>query len=219
MKGLILLSLIGLVACNTSDTKNDSNAQTRQYEELTVSETDLTNLSKICQAIAYKSSTMSASVGQEFKYGYTQKACAESTMGAEVLVKTNLRAQGSQYYFDPGTVTTFPFTEVETLSTGTMPEFCQNVLSLTNPFHIDQSGLNAIWFTTNNTNYCTSDANHICLYIDKGTSSGGMGYQIHSTEIMKFVINGDRRGYFTERTLLSYAGCSKGRSQKTAVLK
>lgn len=223
MKGLLLLSLIALVGCNSSDSNGKLGAGfTKQFEIQDASFTDKDNIAKICYAVAFKSSTLSSQVGQAFNYSYSQKSCTGS-LGTPVDVNTILRSQNGQYFYDAPAAANFPFTQIDTLSTDFLQKLCANVMTLQNPIHMDNSGLNAIWYTTRDTEFCknNSTVDEVCLVMDVGTTQGDINYQIHTSQIIKFKITSgnERRGHAIEKTTLSYTGCSKGFSQKTATLK
>lgn len=222
MKGLLLLSLVALVGCNSSDSNgNLGSGFVKQFEIQDATYTDKDNIAKLCYAVAFKSSTLSSQVGQAFNYSYAQKGCTGS-LGTATDVNTILRSQNGQYFYDAPVAANFPFTQIDTLSTDFLQRLCANVMTLQNPIHMDDSGLNAIWYTTRDTEFCktNSTVDEVCLVMDMGTSQGGISYPIHTSQIIKFKIsNGDRRGHAIEKTTLSYSGCSKGYTQKTATLK
>lgn len=222
MSKFLLLPLLALVAC-VSETKQtpDSVGDIKRFEPIMVTFEDSERIQAICRALSSKEDLLSVLVttGAEYTFSYTQKACNESELPTPKNVVTTIQRPDSNYIFKAKDNVTFGFADVETATKGVMREICQNVGSLMSPMQTSSTG--AVWFTTfTPADHCQSDANGMCIHIQRGSAVDSVNYKIHTNEWIKFKLTNDKRGFFMERKLISSANCNSGKTfEKRAVLK
>jgi hypothetical protein len=215
MSKLLLLSLLALMAsCNGGgDTVSDSVGEVQRYEPMAISENDNARIRTICQALSYKQDLINeiSNSGREYTFGYAEKGCSDRDLPGLSNVVTTVELANGTYNFKPKNNARFGFTNVETYSNGIMNMICQNQVMGTLMSPLQSSSTGAMWFTTNtSSDHCTSDANNICIHIQRGSAADNVTYKIHTNEWIKFRTTNDRRGFFVERKLISSADCSNG---------
>jgi hypothetical protein len=210
MSKLLLLCLVFLIACvSEPQITPDSVGEVKRFEPLMVTFEDNERIQAICRALSSKEDLLDilVSTGAEYNLTYTQKGCGEQELPTPKSVIATLKKVDVNYIFKPKNGEFFGFPDVETYSKGVMKDICQNSGSLMNPMQTSRTG--AIWFTSfTSTAHCRSDANGICIHIQRGSVTDNASYRIHTNEWIKFRVNNDRRGFFVERKLISSANCS-----------
>jgi hypothetical protein len=174
----------------------------------------------ICRALSSKEDLLNVlvSAGTEYSFTYSEKNCDQSQASASKNVTAVISRSDSGFIFKTKQGETFGFSDVETVSKGVMAELCQATGSLMSPVQTSRTG--ALWYTTfTSSEHCQSDINGICIHLQRGSVLDGLNYKIHTNEWIKFKIANDKRGFFTERKLISSAGCSKSTIERKAVLK
>jgi hypothetical protein len=221
MKPIFLFSLIFLISCiSEPDKRTDTIGEERRFEPLMVTVEDSERILAICRALSSKEDLLNVLVttGAEYSFNYTEKNCDQAEASASKNVIAVISRSESGYVFKTKKGEAFGFSDVETFSKGVMSELCQMSGSFMSPVQTSRTG--ALWFTTfTSSEYCQSDSNGICIHLQRGTFVGNNNYKIHSNEWIKFKITNDKRGFFTERKLISTASCSKGIIERKAVLR
>lgn len=215
MRILFILLLLVAVGCNKSNknTKSNSLGKFTEFAPLEISPEDNNMISTICGALSNKEDTLSVLVnsGLEYSFNYAEKNCSDSAAGATKKIVTTIETQNSSYRFRSKDGSQFGFSEVETTTQGVMKDLCANLGRLSSPMQSSSTG--AIWFTTQSRSAnCTTDSNGICIFIQRGSIADSQRYVIHSNEWIKFKVNNERRGFFTERKLVTSIGCSGGKT-------
>jgi hypothetical protein len=219
----LLLPLLVFGAC-VSEPEQDQASGTvgvvRRYEPIVITVEDNQRIEAICRAISAKEDFLDILVTTvaEYDFTYTQKGCSETEPSSSKDVVTTIERSDSSYIFKSKNGEGFGFPDVETTSRGVMKEICQYQGALTSPIQTSRSG--ALWFTTfTDSKYCQSDANGICVHLQRGSIMDDLNYSIHTNEWIKFKITNEKRGFFIERRFVSSANCPKGAFEKRAVLK
>lgn len=222
MSKFLLLPLLALVAC-VSETKQtpDTVGDIKRFEPVMVTFEDNERIKAICHALSSKEDLLSVLVttGTEYTFSYTQKGCNESETPTPKNVVATIQRPETAYIFKTKDNAPFGFTDVETATRGVMKEICQNVGNLMSPMQTSSTG--AMWFTTfTPVDHCQSDANGMCIHIQRGSAVDNVNYQIHTNEWIKFKLTNDKRGFFVERKLISSANCKGSKTiEKRASLK
>ncbi|HXH29591.1 MAG TPA: hypothetical protein VNJ01_02150 [Bacteriovoracaceae bacterium] len=209
---ILLLSLFLLSSCgdvSESKPEGDGLSTVQRFEPLVPDDVD--RLQKICDALSFKSDRLGTLINMPFTFSYAQKGCDQQDAGATQEVNVTIQRPNSSYVFKQTDGELFPFPDVETHDNGVMKDICANLGSITNP--LQTSPQTAMWFSTyTSPRHCTSDANHLCILIQKGRLISGVEYLIHTNEWIKFNVAEGRTGFFTERSLRSLGVCAKGKS-------
>lgn len=225
MKILALISLLALISCGDAPKSSDGLGKTINNQERTLSKDDRDRIEFICNALDSKEDILSVLLTNKYTFGYSEKSCGSSEAETKDVV-TSIERQGGDYVFEKNDGSLFGFPDVETRSQGVMTQICKglhdqwgNYQNLTIPVKTSSTG--RMWFTTKtDEKYCKSDANGLCIYIEKGTAVDDNTSQIHTQEWIKFSMVGKQRGFFIERLLVSSAGCSNKKNiEKKARLK
>lgn len=221
MKYFLFISVFFLfVSCKAKVNKNEEVTEYKRFEPLMVSAPDFSRIKAICDALSAKESVLSVLVGNDYSFNYSYKGCSEEELSQSSEVPVYLERSGQDFVFKKHSGALFGFSNVETLSKGSMVDICSNLADLKSPLQTSING--AIWFTTfTGPKNCVSDVNHICIQIQKGSHARDMSYKIHTTEWIKFKIRDERIGFFTERLLVSEADCGPGKKiqRKTILIK
>lgn len=221
-KLLLLLSLLLIVSCEVAEEKDSGNlGKEIRFEPIAVTVNDNERIRAVCQALSSKEDLLNILVntGTEYTFMYSQKNCNDKEAPAPKPVSTLIAEENGQFVFKALHGQSFGFKAVETESKGVMAEICKNIGALTSPMQTSSTG--AIWFTTyGNSSHCTTDANGICVHLQRGVVQDSGNYIIHTNEWIKIKTLNEKRGFFTERTLISSAGCSGDKTlERRATLK
>ncbi len=213
MKHLLTLTLIlVLAACNeTSKTEEASPDKERRFEPVEISFEDGRRIDAICRALTLKEELLPvlASGSTIYTFSYSKKNCADREASVPKAVATQISDSGGSYVFVPRNGDEFGFRDVETASKGALAQICQNTGRLQSPIQTSRQG--ATWFSSFQAGgECEADANHYCIYLERGILSDADTYQIHTREWIKFRITDEKRGFFTERKIVTSTGCSAG---------
>ncbi len=217
---LFLLAVISCVSENKIDPVTVGNLTRFEPRLLSFEETE--KVAAICRALASKEELLSILVttGTEYNFSYAQKGCNDTALPLSKIVSTTIQTVGdSSYVFKAKENAVFGFPEVETSTKGVMAKICENLGNLMSPFQTSSSG--ATWFTVNTASErCRPDSESFCIHIQRGTIAYDVNYTIHTNEWIKFKMGTPNLGFFTERTLVSSAGCSDNKTiERSAVLK
>lgn len=216
----MILPLLFLTSCMVKEAETQQpGAEIRNFENLSVSSADNTNVQSICKALINRENILFVLANNRYEYTFNvaQKNCeATSAAPAKDIVTTIVG--GGVYTFQAKNGEVFPFGEVDTYSKGLMADLCKNVGAVTNPFR--NSMYSATWFSTADNKFCRSDASNICILIETGTSEDPNTdtFKIVKREWVKFNIK-DKEGFFTFRKFSTVSGCQKGSLEITASLK
>lgn len=224
MSKILLLALILLIGCEAPEQKSpDSVGNVKRYEPLEINEADYKKVHSICMALAAKESILNILItsGDNYNFQYAQKNCDDKEMPPMKSVVTTIQGFDPYYSFQPKDGAIFGFPNVETTSNGMMVDICGEIMKggiIKSPMTV-RTG--AIWFTANtSSDHCKSESNAYCIHIQRGSAINSYDYKIHTNEWMKVQVSGSRRGFFTDRKLISTANCgSKKTFEKRAVLK
>lgn len=224
MSKFILLSLFVLASCVASNTEPvESNGEVRRFTPKVSSQTDINRALAICNALNEKANLLNvlSNSGKEYVFDFTSKGCASSATPVTKTIPTSIVYGSSSYVFKSKTADNFGFSDVETNVQGVMSTICQWGGTLESPIQPYPGSSQALWWTANVSNdFCKPDANNFCIELEHGTRTEGEFFRIHTTEWIKFQINGANKGFFVERKLISEAGCQRGESfESRAVLK
>lgn len=224
MKIILLLNLIlCLVSCVPSESQDESFSLEGviRFEPLEVTAQDSERIRLICNALLEKEDMLNIFVdsGREYVFDYGQKGCLETTFPPLKKVTTTIQRSEMNYLFRARENDVFGFPDVETTSKGVLRQICANTQNLINPLQTSSSG--ALWFSTfTASEHCQSDAEGICIHLQKGNVVDDFYYRIHTNEWLKIKLTTDKRGFFSQRKLLSTLGCSEnGYIERRAVLK
>lgn len=221
MKSIFLICLIFLFSCVSEPEKNQGTVGVvRRFEPLMVTAEDGERILAICRALSSKEDLLNVlvSAGTEYTFSYSEKNCEQAEASGSKTVTAVISKADSGYVFKTKQGEAFGFSDVETFSRGVMSELCQTTGSLMSPVQTSSTG--ALWYTTfTSSEHCQSDQNGICIHLQRGSVLDGVNYKIHTNEWIKFKIANDKRGFFTERKLITSASCSKGTIERKAVLK
>lgn len=211
MRFLSIVTLLALVSCGGSEAPSNNIGTTRRYEPIAVSIGDAQRIQMVCNALSAKQDQINVLANSSYTFSYSEKNCGEETMTESKDVVTRIHRSGSDYFFKKADGNNFAFADIETSSSGALAEVCGNLNSLMSPVQTSSTG--AIWYTANaNSGECQTDASHVCVLIEKGTVADGMDYTIHTTEWIRFSVGALRRGFFTEREMISSASCKNGKT-------
>ena len=217
------LLLLSLVSCLSEQAPSDSLSlnEVVRFEPLMVTVEDNERINSICNALLDKEDILDVLVtsGNEYLFDYGQKGCSESSFPALKRVRTTIQRSEMNYLFRPKENDVFGFSDVETTTKGVLTQICANTQNLMSPMQTSSSG--ALWFTTFvASEHCQSDAEGICIHLQKGSVVDDFNYKIHTNEWLKIKITNGKRGFFTQRKLISNAPCTgKGFVEKRATLK
>lgn len=206
--------LLALVACKIESTKqpDDSTGENKQFFPVTNLE-DNERVQRICTALRNKESIMNVliSSGNEYKFTYAQKGCADSALPAAKEVTATIVQSDSRFMFRTKNGEQFGFTDVETAVQGVMKSICNFGGTLQSP--IETSAGNGLWWSTFvSGEHCQAGFGNLCIHLQRGSSRDGVNYKIHTNEFIKFKVLEEGEGFFLERKLISSAGCKSGQT-------
>ncbi len=224
MSKILLLALFLFIGCEAVEEKaGDTVGNVRRFDPIELRDSDFKKVHGICMALAAKEDVLNILISNaaEYSFQYAQKNCDDSKMPALKNILTTIQGFDPYYTFQAQNGLHFGFPNVETTTNGIMAEICENVFrdgKIESPMST-RSG--AIWFTTvTASEHCKSDSKGSCIHIQRGTLKSGYDYKIHTNEWMKVSLSGSRRGFFTERKLISSASCDgKKTFEKRAILR
>lgn len=219
MKLAILSSLLILISCvSEKDQKQPQLIGKVERLDPKPIPDEYRRIEAICSALKEKEQVLSDLITSQYTFSYSQKNCNDSAHSASEDITVSIKRPYSEYIFEKLSGDSFAFA-VETFEKGAMAEICANLADLKSPMQISPSS--GIWFTTfTRPEHCASDYYHTCIEIRKGRLVSGNDYKIFNTEWIKFKIRDGRKGFFTERKLVSSADCSSGRElERKATLK
>ena len=224
MSKFLLLAVFFLVSCVGEEKSTpDTVGSTKRYEPLELNDADYKKVHGICMALAAKEDMLNIliSTSAQYTFGYAQKNCDDKKMPAMKNVVTSIQGFNPHYIFQTLDNSYFGFSNVETTSNGIMMDICEEVMRTTSVESPMMTKTGAIWFTTNTASeHCKADGTSSCIHIQRGTATSREMYKIHTNEWMKVETTGSRRGFFTERKLISSANCDgKKNFEKRAALK
>lgn len=222
MARIWILGLFFICSCVSETPSSPVTGNVLRFDPLVVSTEDNERIQAICSSLRAKEELLDVLIttGSSYTFSYSQKNCEDQQLPAPKSIVTKIKKIDSDYIFKTEDNTDFPFSEVETASKGIMSEICNAPEGqLMNP--MQTSGSAAIWFTTfTSSEHCQSDENGVCIHIQKGTVLEDLNYKINTNEWIKFKINNSRRGFFTERKIISSATCEgNGSIEMKATLK
>jgi hypothetical protein len=214
MKFTALFTLLLLsVSC-----MSDHEAKPESFDPQPLSSREQKLIESICSSLDKKERILDVLVDSKYTFSYSHKGCQDNYFQKDDNVVVSLQNSSGQYFFKKVNGDTFAF-NFETTKMGAMVEICNNLADLKSPMQTLNSG--AIWFTTSTSSeHCTSDYNHVCIHLRRGSHSAGHNYEPHTDEWIKFKIRGQREGFFVERKLISSADCEDGKKvERRATLK
>lgn len=220
---LLSIFILSFVSCMPEQVPEDSLSLSEvvRFEPLMVTVEDNERINAICSALLDKEDILDVIVtsGKEYLFDYGQKGCQDSSFPSMKRVTTSIQRSEINYFFRPKENDVFGFPDVETTTKGVLTQICANTQNLMNPMQTSSAG--ALWFTTfTSSEHCQSDAQGICIHLQRGSVVNDFYYKIHTNEWLKIKITNDNRGFFKERKLISTAACSgKGFIEKRASLK
>ena len=220
MKLWILMSLLTLAACEgDSVPKSDSVNGVLEYIETPMEASDAARLRSICDALSAKEDQLSVLISSEYTFDYSFKGCSDSALGTPKTIATTIQRPYGNYVFERTDGDGFAFPDVETSTKGVLARFCNQGANIVSPIRSSDTG--AMWVTTvTDAGRCSAGSGAFCVRIQSGSMTSPGYYQIHTNEWMKIKLTQPRRGFFIERTLVSSASCSSGKTvEKKVVLK
>lgn len=218
-KILLLVCFITLISCKMEDQRmgDSTGGLIELVEGESMQPADAARLTAVCQALSFKSDQLSVMTSQSFVFSYSYKSCDSSKGGVPSMINVTLERPYGNYIFEATHGESFPFPDVETDKVGVLARACANIGNLTTAYRISETG--AMWVTTvSDSKRCNPDAGNYCVHLQRGSLEGGSSYRIHTNEWIKFKLTNPRRGFFTERTLVSTASCSNGKSMEKKVV-
>jgi hypothetical protein len=219
MKLAILSSLLILISCvSEKDQKQPQLIGKVERLDPKPIPDEYRRIEAICSALKEKEQVLSDLISSQYTFNYSQKNCSDSALSPSEDITVSIQRPYNEYKFEKLTGGSFAF-NVETFDKGSMTDICANLADLKSPMQTSSS--TGIWFTTfTRPEHCASDYYHTCIEIRKGRHVSGDDYKIYTTEWIKFKIRDGRKGFFTERKLVSSADCSSGREmERRATLK
>ncbi len=222
MKHLLILPFVlMLAACVDAPKTETPSEQERRFEPIETSEEDGRRIDAICRALTLKEELLPvlASGNTIYTFSYSRKECGDRGASLSKAVPTRISESGGYFVFAPTEASEFGFRDVETASKGALEQICQNTGRLQSP--IQTSRQSALWFTSFEAGgECEADANHYCIYLQRGVLTDSETYRIHTREWIKFRITDEKRGFFTERKIVTSTGCSgRATSERSAKLR
>lgn len=213
MKIFILLFLL---SCGKSSTTGMRVGEERAFSPLTVSASEKTRLTAICQALASKSQILDQSANTVYRFEVIRKDCKQSSFGALENVDVVIQKPVDRYVFKRKSDNfDFVFPDVETADSGVMGQLCSQLSTLTNPMKLTDGS--AIWFSTQaaSSGDCAPSGNESCVSLEKGSVIGDAeaaqpSYKIHTREWLKFQMQPTlaRYGFYVQRKTISTAFCA-----------
>lgn len=218
MKLLLLISLLGLVACggdyDVEDNGKGALGSERKFETLTVNDPNSKELiRRVCEALSHKQSL--DLVNYSINLSYSKRGCGESDFGAPVSGVYPIRRESGSYIFKD-----FVIPDVETESEGIMRGICFNLRNseLATPFE-DEAGKAVNFRPLVGTTACGTTNNQVCMLVEKGEiSSDGSTYKVHTVHTVTFNTSGSYRGFYKERTIASNSMCASGKTMEQKVI-
>lgn len=220
MKLAILSSLLIMISCvSEKDQKQPQLIGKVERLDPKPIPDEYRRIEAICSALQEKEQVLSDLITSQYTFSYSQKNCHDSSLSPLEDINVSIQRPYNKYIFEKLGGGLFAFPDVETSHKGAMAEICANLADLKSPLQTSPSS--GIWFTTfTRPEHCASDYNHTCIEIRKGRLVSGNDYKIYNTEWIKFKIRDGRKGFFTERKLVSSGDCSSGREmERRATLK
>jgi hypothetical protein len=215
MTKFLFLPLFFLLSCISEPTKvTDTTRETVPFQPITNIE-DNERVKAVCKALANKENVLStlSNSNTTYTYSFSQKGCNEPAMPAAKDVVVAIRPSGTGYGFKPTNGESFGFPDIETATEGVMADICKFGGTLESPIRAGSTG--ATWWTTfSSSEHCTPGFGTLCIYLQRGNSVDGNNYKIHTNEWIKFKLYDNNEGFFTERKLVSSAGCKSAKSGK-----
>lgn len=208
MKVNFLFFLIFIVSCGRIDPISQGTLSGLSNEIVSFSPEQLlpgevSKISQICSAIAQKSTYLNLLENTTGTFSYSDKSCANSNMSVSQDV---LYVIQNKTFKVATTGVPFIFSDIETTDVGVMKDICNSLSSLQSP--MQSATLGTIWFTTNVPGSdCQATSEYGCIQIERGTQVNGSQFQKTTKEIIRFKLNGDKLGYFTDRKLISSLSC------------
>ncbi len=177
-----------------------------------LSPSDVEKLKMICDAVAFKTARLSNDY-RDFNFLYSSKPCSENNLSepTPILAHIQNRGAGLAFYADSGA--SFPFSEIETSSSGIVSKICNS--GGMDRVALDAGGLSMAFFNTADSSQCSSSSTTRCLLVKTGSLvAGTINYQHHTSDWIKFNVNGSDAyaGYFESRFVSSQVGCSGGKT-------
>lgn len=225
MSKFLLLALFLIVSCvpEEQETAPDSVGNVRRFAPVAVEGSDLKRIHAVCLALAAKEDILNILINtaEQYTFQYAQKNCDDRNMPEMKDVVTTIQGFDPYYTFQTMNNAFFGFPNVETTSNGILAEVCEDVLADKKIDSPMTTRTGAIWFSSNSaTQHCRHESDAYCVHIQRGTAINSYDYRIHTNEWMKVQVSGNRRGFFTERKLVSSANCrDKKEFEKRAVLR
>lgn len=223
MTKFLFLPLFFLLSCISEPAKTpDRIRETVPFQPITNIE-DNERVKIVCKALENKENVLSvlSNSGTEYTYSFAQKGCNDPAMPAAKDVVVKIARADNGYIFKTKNGEAFGFTDIETANAGVMADICKFGGTLESPIASGKTG--AVWWTTfSSSEYCQPGFGSICINLQRGNSTDGTNYRIHTNEWIKFKLYDQNEGFFIERTLISSAGCKSakgGKLEMRAVLK
>jgi hypothetical protein len=215
-KALLLLSLAILVSCQPDQKPQtqDVLGETRSLDPVRRPQ-DNELVSKICTALRAKEGMIGVLMSQQYVFAQSQKSCSESTLSEPKDLSTRIKKiSGDSYYFEAASGE-LGFTNVETANDGIMKAICEkDPYYLESPI-VDYKANTALYWTTfTDQERCRSGYDALCIHLQIGTVGQNYSAKIHTNEWIKFKTADTRVGFFTERHLVTNAGCSKKQTRE-----
>ena len=223
MTKFLFLPLLFLLSCISEPAKTPVTVgDTKTFQPITNLE-DNERVKFICKALGNKENVLSvlSNSGSEYTYSFAQKGCNDTAMPAAKDVVVKIGRSDNGYIFKPKNGEAFGFSDIETANAGVMADICKFGGTLESPITSGSTG--AVWWTTYAASeHCQAGFGTLCIYLQRGSLVSGDQYRIHTEEWIKFKLYDNNEGFFTERKLVSSAGCKNvkgGKLEMRATLK
>lgn len=226
MKHLKLITLTLLAAsCGkvefTNTLESSVGALRPSGEVRQISTLERTRLTTICQAIARKSSLLSAQTPTDlFSFDISGTDC-EGKVTLSQVVSTRIQKENFQFLYKPvNEGESIPFNQVETTQAGQLVTICQNLASITE-VPLDKGNGEVLYLSTLETSDCPLRTNELCVLMESASkTSNGNFNQVHTSEWFRIYTNQDLTnansrfyGFVTDRKSATAGFCSERKSQ------
>lgn len=195
-------------------------------ESRTLSASETTRLTSICQAAGRKTSNLTSQVpAGDIVFTVNETDCKGDTVTRDLDIPVHVVLQNfTNFVFvnsnPQGAV--YPFPKVETPVDGVLAGICQNLQGLKSPI-VKPTG-EAVYISSVDTADCTSTLNETCMTIETANQFQD-SFTVHTVETLRFRSNNTEfnlpiYGYYTLRVRRTTLGCGLNESKSvSSVLK
>jgi hypothetical protein len=178
-------------------------------------------VSKICAALRAKEGMIGVLMSQQYAFEQSEKSCSDSALSSPKVVSTRIKKIGAESYAFEAMNGEFSFTNIETANDGIMKAICEkDPYYLESPVVDDKTKTALYWTTFTDQQRCRSGYDALCVHLQIGVIGQNYSAKIHTNQWIKFKTADSQVGFFTERYMVTNAGCPKKQTREIkAILK